>query len=173
MKKILALLVLAGVLSACSENPTTDNTAPVEDHSAMSTKGASSNAAGNQGIAGDALTDPSNPLYKQLQARSIFFDYDSDAIKSEYVPLVEAHAHFLRDTPNRKVLIQGNTDERGSREYNLALGQRRADAIKSRLTLLGAKTTQVEAASLGEEKPRCTEATEDCYAQNRRGDLVY
>jgi peptidoglycan-associated lipoprotein len=173
MKKILALILLTGLLSACSDNPTTDGSAPVEDRSTLSTQGANSQGVNEQGIAGDALTDPRNPQYKQLQARSILFDYDSDAIKAEYVPVVEAHARYLRDNPNRKVLVQGNTDERGSREYNLALGQRRADAIKSRLVLLGAKPSQVESVSLGEEKPHCSEATEDCYAQNRRGDLVY
>jgi peptidoglycan-associated lipoprotein len=72
-----------------------------------------------------------------------------------------------------KMLIQGNADERGSREYNLALGQKRAEAIKKALLLLGAKEAQVESVSLGEEKPACTEATEDCWAKNRRGDMLY
>jgi peptidoglycan-associated lipoprotein len=72
-----------------------------------------------------------------------------------------------------KMLIQGNTDERGSREYNIALGQKRADAVRQALTLLGAKEVQIESVSLGEEKPRCTEATESCFAQNRRGDMLY
>jgi peptidoglycan-associated lipoprotein len=72
-----------------------------------------------------------------------------------------------------KMLLQGNTDERGSREYNIALGQKRADVVKQALLLLGAKEAQIESVSLGEEKPRCTDASEDCYAENRRGDMLY
>lgn len=172
MKKILAIAALAILVAGCSSTPTMEEGAPVQEGSSVQ-PGASTGAVDGRGIGGDALNDPSHPMYKQLQARSIFFDYDSDAIKSEYVPVVEAHARFLRDNPNRTVLIQGNADERGSREYNLGLGQRRADAVKSRLTLLGAKSSQVESTSLGEEKQRCTEATEACYGENRRGDLVY
>jgi peptidoglycan-associated lipoprotein len=115
------------------------------------------------------LTDPASPLSK----RSVFFDFDSDRIRDEFKPLVEAHAKFLRDRPYQKMLVQGNADDRGSREYNLALGQRRADALKRALVLLGANDKQVEATSLGEEKPRCTESTETCWAQNRRADMLY
>jgi len=171
MKKILAVAALAMLIAGCSSTPTTEGGAAVQEGAAPS--GPTTGGVDQRGMAGDPLTDPNHPMYKSLQARSVFFDFDSDAIKPEYVPVVEAHARFLRDNPNRKVLIQGNADERGSREYNIGLGQRRADAIKSRMALLGAKEAQIESTSLGEEKPRCTETTESCYAQNRRGDLVY
>lgn len=172
MKKTLVLVSLVAVLAGCASDPAVDTTAPVESRDTLAKKDGQSGI--NDGtISGDPLTDPKHPLYKSLQARSIYFDYDSDAIKSEFVPVVEAHARFLRDNANRKVLVQGNADERGSREYNLALGQRRADAIKSRMTLLGAKSGQIESVSLGEEKPRCADASESCYAENRRGDLAY
>jgi peptidoglycan-associated lipoprotein len=115
------------------------------------------------------LKDPANVLSK----RSVFFDFDSDAIKAEFVPLIEAHAAFLRQYRNAKMLIQGNTDDRGSREYNLGLGQRRADAVKRRLVLLGATESQIESVSLGEEKPVCTQQTEECWARNRRADILY
>jgi peptidoglycan-associated lipoprotein len=108
-----------------------------------------------------------------LAKRSVFFDYDSYVIKDEYKSLVEAHAKFLVANPRVKMLIQGNADERGSREYNLALGQKRAEALKKMLTLLGAREEQVEAVSLGEEKPRCSEASEACWSQNRRDDMLY
>ena len=117
----------------------------------------------------DPLKDPNNILSK----RSVFYDYDSNVIKDEYKPLVTAHARFLTQNRNRKIAIQGNTDERGSREYNLALGQKRAEALKKALQLLGVREDQVEAVSLGEEKPRCEEKTDACYAQNRRSDLLY
>jgi peptidoglycan-associated lipoprotein len=169
MKKAYLLMSLALLLAGCQNDPAATDAVPVSDLSGKSTQ----TGVDSTSMSGDPLTDPKHPMYKALQARSIYFDYDSDAIKAEYVPVVENHARFLRDNPNRKVLIQGNADERGSREYNLALGQRRADAVKSRMTLLGAKVTQIESVSLGEEKPQCAEATEDCYAQNRRGDLLY
>jgi peptidoglycan-associated lipoprotein len=116
-----------------------------------------------------ALKDPKSAVYK----RSVFFDFDQYVIKDEFKPLVDAHAKFLTKNPNLKMLIQGNADERGSREYNLALGQKRADAVKKSLALLGASEGQIESVSLGEEKPRCTEQTEECWAQNRRADMLY
>jgi peptidoglycan-associated lipoprotein len=120
-------------------------------------------------VQGNPLKDPKNILSK----RSIFYDYDKDDIKEEYRPMVQAHARYLAQNRGMKMLVQGNADERGSREYNIALGQRRADAVKRMLVLLGASESQVEAVSLGEEKPRCTAQTEECYAQNRRSDMLY
>jgi peptidoglycan-associated lipoprotein len=115
------------------------------------------------------LRDPKNILSK----RSVYFDLDSFTIKDEYRPLVEAHARYLRENPTAKVLIQGNADERGSREYNLALGQKRADAMKRMLLLLGAKEDQIESVSLGEEKPKAVGGNEEAYAENRRDDILY
>jgi len=116
-----------------------------------------------------ALKDPKNILSK----RSVYFDFDKFDVKAEYRPLVEAHAKFLRDNPSAKMLVQGNADERGSREYNVGLGQRRSDAVKKMLTLLGAREEQIEAVSLGEEKPSCNEHSEECWAKNRRDDMLY
>jgi peptidoglycan-associated lipoprotein len=115
------------------------------------------------------LKDPNNILSK----RSIYFDFDKFDVKAEYRPVVEAHAKYLRDNPAAKVLVQGNADERGSREYNVALGQRRSDAVKSMMKLLGARDSQIEAVSLGEEKPACADHSEDCWAKNRRDDVLY
>lgn len=115
------------------------------------------------------LKDPANILSK----RSIFYDYDSDAIKDEYRPLIQAHARYLASNSGARMLVQGNADERGSREYNIALGQRRADGVKRMLVLLGARDGQIESVSLGEEKPRCTDQTETCYSQNRRSDILH
>jgi len=116
-----------------------------------------------------ALKDPSSILSK----RTVYFDFDKFDVKAEYRPLVEAHAKFLRENPSAKMLIQGNADERGSREYNVGLGQRRSDAVKKMLTLLGAREDQIEAVSLGEEKPACAEHSEECWAKNRRDDMLY
>jgi len=116
-----------------------------------------------------ALKDPRSPLSK----RSVYFDYDSYVVKDEFQALLTAHGKFLAANPKVKMLIQGNADERGSREYNLALGQKRSDAVRKALVLLGAREDQLEAVSLGEEKPVCTESGEDCWAKNRRGDMLY
>jgi peptidoglycan-associated lipoprotein len=118
---------------------------------------------------GNPLKDPNNILSK----RSIYYDYDKDDIKDEFRPIVQAHARYLAQNRGAKMFIQGNCDERGSREYNIALGQRRADGVKRMLVLLGASESQIEATSLGEEKPRCTQRTEECYGQNRRSDMLY
>jgi len=118
---------------------------------------------------GSMLKDPKSPLSK----RQIFFEYDKYDIKDEYKPLVEAHAKYLRENPGAKMLIQGNADDRGSREYNVGLGQRRSDTVKRALILLGAKDGQIESVSLGEEKPICTEHAEGCWAKNRRDDMLY
>jgi peptidoglycan-associated lipoprotein len=120
-------------------------------------------------VAGNPLKDPKNILSK----RSIYYDYDKDDIKDEYRPIVQAHARYLAQNRGAKMLVQGNCDERGSREYNIALGQRRADAVKRMLVLLGAGESQVDSTSLGEEKPRCTAKTEECFSQNRRSDMLY
>lgn len=169
MKKVFSIL-LVGMLSACASQtpqPTTD----VEDR----TIGAGG-AAGGQGSALNSgaanfnpLRDPNNILSK----RSIYYDYDSYTVKSEYRELVTAHARYLRDNSNAGVLLQGNTDERGSREYNLALGQRRADSVKNIMLLSGARDGQVESVSLGEEKPQTTSQGESSWAQNRRTDILY
>jgi peptidoglycan-associated lipoprotein len=116
-----------------------------------------------------ALKDPKSAVYK----RSVFFDFDKYEIKDEFKPLIEAHGKLLVKNPKVKMLIQGNADERGSREYNLALGQKRAEAMKKALMLQGATEGQIESVSLGEEKPRCTESNESCWSQNRRGDMLY
>ena len=120
-------------------------------------------------LAVNPLKDPGNILSR----RSILFDYDSDLIKDEFKPVVAAHARYLQQTPGAKMKIEGNADERGSREYNLALGQRRADAVRQMMQLLGTQASQVETVSYGEEKPRCSTPDEACWSQNRRGDILY
>jgi peptidoglycan-associated lipoprotein len=104
--------------------------------------------------------------------RSVYFEYDKYDIKPEYRALVEEHARWLRANPRAKLVIEGNADERGSREYNVALGQRRAEAVMKMLVLMGAKPEQLEAVSWGEEKPRAKGQDEASYSENRRDDFV-
>jgi len=108
-----------------------------------------------------------------LSKRSVFYDYDKYDIKDEYRPVLQAHGKYLAENRGKKMLIQGNCDERGSREYNIALGQRRAEGVRRMLVLMGATEKQVEPVSLGEEKPRCSDHSEGCWSQNRRSDMLY
>src|SRR5207344_2408294 len=177
MRNILLAATMTAVLAACQSTPDTQAPAGVEERG-VKPPTTTTEPVTRDKIPSTAITDPSkDPRLKDpsniLSKRSIYFDFDSDAIKPEFVPLVEAHAAFLRQYKNAKMLIQGNADDRGSREYNLALGQRRADAVKKRLVLLGGTESQIESVSLGEEKPVCTQQTEDCWAKNRRADILY
>ena len=124
---------------------------------------------GSGKYAGDPRKDPASPLSK----RSVYFDFDSFVVKDEFSPALEAHAAYLLSKRDAKVVLQGNTDERGSREYNLALGQKRAEAVRKALVVLGVTDAQLEAVSFGEEKPRNEADTEAAYAENRRVDVVY
>ena len=170
MKRIFVPALIALLIAGCSSTPDTPEqaAAPVEgrDGSGVATVTAGG-VKGNQLPA--ILTDPKSILSK----RSVYFDYDKYDVKAEYKDLVAAHAKFLTNNRKFKMLVQGNTDDRGSREYNLALGQKRADSIKKMLTLLGAGEDQVEAVSLGEEKPKNEGADDAARAENRRGDMLY
>jgi peptidoglycan-associated lipoprotein len=176
MRKILtgALLSAIVVLLAGCPNPPVkpEPTATVEDRTAKGPDTSSDTKTGaviKDNVDGSVLTNPNSILSK----RSIYFEYDKFDIQDQYKPLVEAHARYLTGHPDRKILIQGNCDERGSREYNVALGQKRADAVKRALLLLGAKEGQIESVSLGEEKPKSLGHDEASWAENRRGDVLY
>ena len=156
-------VAMVGALAACHSGVKLD-------------EGANKGAIGTQPDANavqqvnvDPLNDPNSPLAK----RSIYFDFDSYAVRDDYQPLLQQHAQYLKSHPDRHVLIQGNTDERGTSEYNLALGQKRAEAVRRSMSLLGVADTQMEAVSLGKEKPQATGHDESSWAQNRRADLAY
>jgi peptidoglycan-associated lipoprotein len=176
MRNVLFATLIAIALAGCQTTPTTDeNAAPVEDKSATASQsGASTSGTTGSGVSGSSsssnpLRDPSNILSK----RSVYFDFDSYVVRDEFKPLVEAHARYLQSNRNARMTIQGNADERGSHEYNLALGQRRADAVKRMMTLIGATDGQVETVSFGKEKPRNSGHDEVAWAENRRDDMVY
>lgn len=174
---VAALAAAASLfLASCSTTPTEEQKpAPTEERQPGSgqpgsgTQVAPVDLTKQQGTGLSPLKDPNNILSK----RSIFYDFDKFDVRDEYRGMVEAHAKYLRDNPGAKTLIQGNTDERGSREYNIGLGQRRSDGVKKLLILLGAKESQIESTSLGEEKPRAEGHNEEAWTQNRRSDILY
>ncbi|MFO7954612.1 peptidoglycan-associated lipoprotein Pal [Thioalkalivibrio sp.] len=116
-----------------------------------------------------ALDDPDSPLAERL----VYFDFDRDEVKSEFMPMLEAHAAYLAENPGARMRLEGHTDERGTREYNLALGERRAQSVRRVLNLNGASDDQLEVISYGEEMPVAFEQNEEAWAKNRRVELVY
>ncbi len=171
MKQLIIPALLALLIAGCTSTPDAPEQggAPVESRS----DGSSVATVTAGGLDGQKLppelTDPKSILSK----RSVYFDYDKYDVKAEYKDLVTAHSKFLANNRQFKMLVQGNADDRGSREYNLALGQKRADAVKKMLTLLGAREEQVESVSLGEEKPKNEGQNEAAWTENRRGDMLY
>jgi peptidoglycan-associated lipoprotein len=173
------ILIVSAALAACSAAPTQEQSpAEVTDAQKTGTGPQTKPVPDRQvatvdltgkGAARSPLTDPNSILSR----RSIYYDYDKFDVKDQYRELVEAHARFLRDNPKFKMLIQGNTDERGSREYNIGLGQKRSDGVKRMLMLLGAREDQIESVSLGEEKPKAEGHDEAAWSQNRRSDILY
>ncbi|KIF81499.1 peptidoglycan-associated lipoprotein Pal [Noviherbaspirillum autotrophicum] len=118
-------------------------------------------------------TDPLNDPKGALAKRSVYFDFDQYTVKDQFKPVVTSHADYLSHNKTRKIVIQGNTDERGSSEYNLALGQKRAEAVRKSLAAMGVTDAQMEAVSFGKEKPKATGSDEAAWAENRRADIVY
>jgi len=169
----------AALLAACSTTPPEEQApAGLEDRAGGKPGAAkpvdqkpiaSVDLTGARKDVASVLKDPNNILSK----RSIYYELDQFDVKDEYRGLVEAHAKYLRENPGTKILIQGNTDERGSREYNVGLGQRRSDGVKKMLILLGAKDNQIESVSLGEEKPQSEGHAEEAWSKNRRSDILY
>ncbi len=113
--------------------------------------------------------DPQSPLYQ----RSVYFGFDEYTVQTKYQSTLSAHASYLKAHKTQKVIIQGNTDERGTAEYNLALGQRRSDSVRKSLNLMGVSDDQMEAVSFGKEKPKAEGDNEAAWAENRRADIVY
>jgi len=177
-KRIPFAIAIVALVAGCSSGVDLDNV-PVEDKSGapLSTSGANganSGSTGQSGVRGVDLTqsgrDGAGPVGV---GRIVYFDYDSYVIKSDYQSLIEAHARYMKSGSMPKVVIEGHTDERGGREYNLALGQKRAEAVRRSLGLLGVPDGQMEAVSFGKEKLAAQGSSEDIHAQNRRAELAY
>ena len=177
IKRITLAFTVAALRAGCSSGVKLDDV-PVEDKNATPTMGANgganSGSTGESGVAGvDIGQSARDAAGLEGVARVVYFDYDSYVIKSDYQSLIEANARFVKAGSNRKVMIEGHTDDRGGREYNLALGQKRAEAVRRSMGLLGVPENQMEAVSFGKEKPAAQGSTDDARAQNRRAELSY
>jgi peptidoglycan-associated lipoprotein len=174
----LAATVFAGALLLAGCSSTKLNDTPIVDSTANPPQTGQTGATTDSRTVAtvdatrgglDPLKDPGGVLAR----RSVYFDYDSHLVKDEFKPVVAAHAKYLSANKGQKIVIQGNTDERGGREYNLALGQKRAEAVRKSLNLLGVADSQMEAVSFGKEKPKAMGSDEASWAENRRADIVY
>jgi|SRR5690554_815320 len=156
----LTIAVFAASLAACSSVPL--------DQSATSGSGTGTDSASS-----GQIMDPFNPQSPLAQQRSVYFEFDSYTVPEQYRSLVEMHASYLASHAQQTVRVEGHADARGGSEYNLALGQRRSDAVSRMMTLLGVNSSQIETISFGKERPKATGSTEADYAENRRADIVY
>ncbi len=177
MKTAALSFLMLGLLSGCAGVSLDDDPASKKSAAAPVSSvevGAAKSSAVDQpvsGIAGLTAEELKLAGYSMAGETSIFFEFDSMAIGNQYQVLLEQTTKFMKSNAQRSLRVEGNTDERGTAEYNLALGQRRAEAVRQALGLLGADDKRIEAVSNGEEKPRSTDRSETGYSQNRRADL--
>ena len=163
MKKSLFLASLLSLfLIGCSSTPIVDVSKPAGPS-------ASNDSSDEKDLDLASLRDPNNILSK----RSIYFDYDKDTVKAEYKDLLAAHAKYVASHPKAKMTLTGNTDDRGSREYNVSLGQKRSVSVKKYMNVLGAQDTQIETVSFGEERADTNCKDDACYGKDRRVDISY
>lgn len=174
--QVLATAVFAASLAACAPSSQTVQPTTGAEGSAATTSNAAGQGTGtasamqNQsGLTANELNNPASPLSK----RTIYFAFDSSSIASNYLPVISAHAKYLAAHPNLHVKLEGNTDERGSRAYNMALGQRRAQSVAKLLELQGVSAQQLSVISYGEDNPVCLQHDEACWSKNRRVNIVY
>ncbi len=172
--RILVALMLVTGVAACSKK--------VKETTPATVDGGSNTGIGTgSSTDGNAIPAPGSGLYGQgaldtdacLRQRALYFDLDQDSVKPEYQNVVLCHAKYLRERPSARLTLEGHTDERGSQEYNLGLGERRANAVRQALLAQGANGSQITVVSFGEERPECREFNESCWSQNRRADLNY
>jgi len=161
--KHLILAAFVAALAACSS-------VPLDESDAQTGAGS---AQGSGATSAPVAQDPFNPQSPLAQQRSVYFAFDSYVVPDQYRSLVEMHAAYLRSNTGRTIRIEGNADARGGSEYNLALGQRRSDAVARMMTLLGVDANQIEAISFGKERLRALGNSEADHAENRRADIVY
>jgi len=171
IKTVAFIVSAAALLSACSSTKLQET--PVVEKTPVANTAPPADTSRDVRPVETGAVDPLNDPKGVLANRSIYFDYDSYVVRDDGKPVVENHSAYLTKNKQRKVLIQGNTDERGGTEYNLALGQKRAEAVRRSMAALGVADGQMEAVSLGEEKPKATGSNEAAWAENRRADIVY
>jgi peptidoglycan-associated lipoprotein len=175
LKRTIYSLAIVALIAGCSSGTKLNDTPVVDRAGGMSGQGGAGTGSGAMSGVAPVTIDPNaqNAAGPVGIARVVYFDYDSYTVKPDYQSLIDGHARFLKANAQRRVSIEGHTDERGGREYNLALGQKRSEAVRRALTLLGVADSQIEAVSFGKEKPMAQGGGEAAWAQNRRAEISY
>ena len=167
--KFLLIFASAAVLAACEGTVGTQEGTATGSEVGTTSSSTSSAVTPSSGFQGHPLDDPSS----MLSRRTVYFDFDSSEIKPDARGIIEAHAEYLSSNRSASVTLEGHADERGTREYNVALGERRSNAVRQLITLMGASGQQIRTVSYGEERPVCSEHNESCWSQNRRVEIIY
>ncbi len=167
--KFLLILASTAVLAACEGTVGTQEGATTGTEVGSASSSTPSAVTAPSGFQGHPLDDPTS----MLSRRTIYFDFDKSEIKPEARAILEAHAKYLAQNRSASITLEGHADERGTREYNVALGERRANSARQFLTLMGASGQQIRTVSYGEERPVCNEHNESCWSQNRRVEIIY
>jgi peptidoglycan-associated lipoprotein len=175
---LISVLAICGVLlfAGCSSHkpkPGTTGAGSTVPTDESQTSGADTSGAYGSAVANGSGAGVEGPTAGQLKTRIIYFDFDSSEIRGDYTSLIAAHAKYLASNASIRVRIEGNTDERGSREYNIGLGERRAQAVRRALMLQGVAESQITTVSYGEERPAVTGHSEEAWSRNRRAEIVY
>jgi len=172
-----APILLAATLAACGTTVPLDETPAQQTETPIVRNDANANATVTPPIVASVppapIMNPFNASSPLAQERSVYFEFDSYSVESQYERVVDMHANYLANNPQQTIRVEGHADARGGSEYNLALGQRRSDAVANRLTLLGVRSNQIETISFGKERPKALGNSEADYAENRRADIVY
>jgi len=174
MKRIsFAVLAIVAGLYGCATTESQDSGTPAAAPSPTARGGAPASTSGGQPSGGTVgSTSTATGSQRPDLKRSVYYEFDKYDVKPEYRALIESHARWLKSNPQARLTIEGNADERGSREYNVALGQRRAESVTKMMVLMGARPEQIEAVSWGEEKPRAGGHEEKSWSENRRSDFA-
>lgn len=162
-------LALVGGCATQAKNETSEAASPQSSTASPSSSPSTSRGAPSRGVRRTITRDAAG----KPNERSVYYELDKDSLSAEDRKLIEAHAQYLREHPDMKIRVEGNADERGSKEYNLALGQRRAEKVTRLMGLLGVKDQRTEAVSYGEEKPKAAGHDERSWSENRRSDILY
>lgn len=177
LKNVFLMLVMSGFVMACSstklDTPVEDKQAMVVDGSANNNSNADLNSANSSVQSMDLNATDNGSAGPANASKIIYFDFDSYQVRPEYLAVLEIHARFLSANKSRRASLEGHTDSSGGREYNLALGQKRADAIRRSLTMMGVSESQIESVSFGKEKPADLGSGEAAMAKNRRAEIFY
>ncbi len=168
--RLIAILMLAALMGACARQTTPEPEPPAPTPPPVEQAPVETDRLDPRDFSDARNLDNPDSLLSQ---RVVYFEFDRSNIRAQFRPIIEAHAQYLRANPSARIILEGHADERGSREYNLGLGERRGNSVSEAMTANNASSRQMEVVSYGEERPVCRDSNEDCWQRNRRVEIVY